>query len=394
MAIPKMEKNTLIRFLNGQSTEEERIFVSNWLLDPANEELINEWLEKDWLQLSQENTSNVDQSYLWLKIQEQVQVNERKEKRPVLFSILRYSAAAAIIGFVISLALFFQKNDTEDNKADIVQKTKNTRVDIMPPTEARAVLTLADGSKIYLDSSVTGKQIQKGPISIDVSQNGDVKYSNSDNNEVVYNTLSIPKGSKPLSLTLSDGTKVWLNAASSITYPTRFIGKERKVDMTGELYYEVAKNESMPFVVKIGEVDVKVLGTHFNINAYDNHLTKKITLLEGAVQVTKNAQIVKLAPGQQAETGSNKVTVNDHLDLEQVMAWKNGQFNYTGSDLKTIMKDIERFYDIEVEYKDDIPYQFVAKISRDVPVSSFLEKLEMTNLVHFKIVGKKIIVTR
>lgn len=389
MAIPKMDKSTLIRFLNGESTDAERTFVANWLLDPANEGVLNEWMGEDWSQLSENKTIESEVESIWGTLAPQL-VQPRKGR---LFRFLKYAAAAVIVLFLgLGIVTRFGMDRSDTDRP--ISKKLNDRQDVQPPSDARAVLTLADGSKIYLDSSLSGKQIQKGAVSIDVSQNGDITYSGAAAEELAMNTLSIPKGSKPIHLTLSDGTKVWLNAASSITYPTQFVGKERRVSMTGESYYEVAKNALMPFVVSNGEMQIKVLGTHFNVNAYDNHATKKITLLEGAVLVSESSSTVKLLPGQQAETHNDKIRINDHADIEQVMAWKDGQFNYTGNDIKTIMKDIERFYDVEVEYKEEIPYQFVAKISRDVPISSFLEKLEMTNLVHFKIQGKKIIVSK
>jgi ferric-dicitrate binding protein FerR (iron transport regulator) len=137
-----------------------------------------------------------------------------------------------------------------------------------------------------------------------------------------------------------------------------------------------------------------VLGTHFNVNAYENEPNIKVTLLEGMVDVGDGSMTKRLAPGQQASISKRKISVDEAVDTEEVMAWKNGQFYFGGSDIKSIMNQIERYYDVEVEFRDDVPYRFVAKISRDVNVSAFLQKLELTNLIHFKIEGKKIIVMK
>jgi ferric-dicitrate binding protein FerR (iron transport regulator) len=204
----------------------------------------------------------------------------------------------------------------------------------------------------------------------------------------------LPKGSKPIRLVLADGSLVWLNAASSITYPTAFIGQERRVSITGEAYFEVSENKAMPFFVEHNQLLVKVLGTHFNVNTYENEASNKVTLLSGLVDVGNGKVNRRLLPGQQASVSTAGFSVKENTDTDEVMAWKNGQFYFGGSDIKSIMKQIERYYDVEVEFRDEVPYQFVAKISRDVNVSAFLEKLELTNLIHFKIEGKKIIVMK
>jgi ferric-dicitrate binding protein FerR (iron transport regulator) len=193
---------------------------------------------------------------------------------------------------------------------------------------------------------------------------------------------------------LADGSLVWLNASSSITYPTAFVGQERRVSITGEAYFEVSENKDMPFLVEHNQLLVKVLGTHFNVNAYENEASNKVTLLSGLVDVGNGKITRRLIPGQQASISKTAFSVNENIDTDEVMAWKNGQFYFGGSDIKSIMNQIERYYDVEVEFRDDVPYRFVAKISRDVNVSAFLQKLELTNLIHFKIEGKKIIVMK
>jgi ferric-dicitrate binding protein FerR (iron transport regulator) len=192
---------------------------------------------------------------------------------------------------------------------------------------------------------------------------------------------------------LADGTKVWLNAASSLRFPAAFAGKERIVELNGEGYFEVAKNASMPFHVRVHDMDVQVLGTHFNINAYTDETAMRTTLLEGSVQVSQGEQTQLLTPGQQAAASQNgQIQLADGVDVEEVMAWKNGMFQFQGADLETILRQAARWYDIDVEYKQRISDRFSGQISKNVNLSQLLKILELTGKVHFEIEGRKIIV--
>jgi ferric-dicitrate binding protein FerR (iron transport regulator) len=299
-----------------------------------------------------------------------------------------------MVGVLLCTYFIYTTNFADQkNLASAVSNLKPSN-DIAPPTQARATLKLADGSTVYLDSNVNGTLARQDGIEITRNEAGEIVYSGGTVDAITMNTLSLPKGSKPIRLVLSDGSLVWLNAASSITYPTSFVGKERKVSMMGEAYFEVSENKAMPFLVEHNQLLVKVLGTHFNVNTYENEASNKVTLLSGLVDVGNGKVTRRLLPGQQASISKTVFSVNENIDTDEVMAWKNGQFYFGGSDIKSIMKQIERYYDVEVEFRDEVPYQFVAKISRDVNVSAFLEKLELTNLIHFKIEGKKIIVMK
>jgi len=233
------------------------------------------------------------------------------------------------------------------------------------------------------------------------TNNGQLAYhtTNEKPTEVLYNTLATPRGGQ-YQLMLPDGSKVWLNAASSIRYPTAFVGKTRQVDITGEAYFEIAKDANRPFTVRVGSPAgtkgaVRVLGTQFNVNAYSDEPVVRTTLLEGAVKVMKDAASAVLAPGEQAlldQTG--EVRLARDADLEQVMAWKNGQFVLKEADIRTVMRQIERWYDVEVVFEDDIRDKFYVDMSRNTNLSNVFRILESTGLVHFRIDGKKIIVTR
>lgn len=254
------------------------------------------------------------------------------------------------------------------------------------PGKTGAVLTLADGSQVVLDSITNGVIAAQNGTQV-VMKNGQLAYDPSSNtgNNIAYNTMSTPKG-RQFHLTLPDGTRVWLNAASSLKYPTAFTGKERRVTVTGEAYFEVAQNASQPFRVNVpGAAPVEVLGTSFNINAYIDEEDIRATLLEGSVRIGNTI----LQPGQQMKVKAGNVA---EADMDKVMAWKNGIFNFNDASLKEVMRQLERWYDIEVIYENGVPdTYFYGKVSRDVSLAGILKVLEATR-VHFRVEGRKLIV--
>jgi ferric-dicitrate binding protein FerR (iron transport regulator) len=269
-------------------------------------------------------------------------------------------------------------------------------VDIAAPTTSRATITLAGGQKVFLDSVGSGTVAVQGNVTVIKRADGQVVYNGSARQApgslISYNTLSNPRGSKPVSLTLSDGTNVWLNSESSLTYPTAFVGKERTVTITGEAYFEVTKNPTMPFTVTKDAITITVLGTDLNVNAYTNETNLNVTLLEGSVKVTRGDASDLLRPGQQAQIGKDIKVISD-VDVDEVMAWKNGKFFFgEKANIETIMNQIARWYDIDVEYQKKVNVHFGGSMSRQVNASKLLDKLEMTGDVHFKIEGKKVIV--
>jgi ferric-dicitrate binding protein FerR (iron transport regulator) len=272
----------------------------------------------------------------------------------------------------------------------LAQRYKN---DIAPGGN-KAMLTLADGSRIVLDEARNDTLGQQGNTSIIKTQNGQVQYHAAGNTATVtYNTLSTPRGGQ-YQLTLPDGTRVWLNAASSLHFPTAFTGNHRTVELTGEGYFEVAALPGKPFLVKANGADITVLGTHFNIMAYANEQAMAVTLLEGAVNVGRNGTVKKLLPGQQARiTGNNSIMVSG-TDVQEAVAWKNGYFIFDRADITTVMRQLERWYDIEVVYEGAPPeMRFGGGMQRSLPLSGILRLLEK-NGVLFKIEGRKITVLR
>lgn len=305
------------------------------------------------------------------------------QRRPVRrLGWIKYAAAAAIVVLVAAGGLYRWKQPPAE--------LKTVKVQDIPPGGNKAMLTLADGSVVTLDS--TGNQvIQQGGTA--VRQNGgQLTYDGGSGSDVVsYNTLTTPKGGQ-FQVKLSDGTRVWMNAASSLRYPTAFGGHERKVEITGEVYFEVAKDAARPFAVQAGNMKVEVLGTHFNINAYDGLST---TLLEGAVKVsdTQRGDHVVLQPGQQAQL-SRGIKVLREPDIDKIMAWKNGLFNFEGAGFKEVMQELERWYDIEVVYEGSAPdIRFGGELSRNKSLEGLIAALRDAE-VHFEIRGRQLIVRK
>ena len=307
--------------------------------------------------------------------------------------IWRRIAVAASIILILGIGsyfVFFNKSLKQDKIVKTIVPD-----DVKAPETTSAMITLANGQKIYLDSTADGALAMQGNTKLVKLANGEIAYQTASgeiSKEIKFNTLENPRGSKVINMTFADGSKVWLNAGSSVTYPVVFIGRERKVTITGEAYFEVAHNTAMPFKVSQGETVITVLGTHFNMNAYDDEADIKVTLLEGKVDV--NATLLK--PGQQAQVdpsaSSGGVNIIDNVDLDAVMAWKNGLFSFKGTDIYTIMKQVARWYDVEVEYKTTIKEKFHVEMSRNTNVSNVFKILETTGGVHFKIEGRNIIV--
>jgi ferric-dicitrate binding protein FerR (iron transport regulator) len=301
---------------------------------------------------------------------------------------LRWWAAAAIfILFVTGSYFLFFNNKSKQEEIVNTEPAK----DVKAPETNRAMITLADGQTVFLDSAMNGQLAVQGNIKLVKLGNGQIAYQTASGEiikELQYNTLNNPRGSKVIDMQLSDGSHVWLNAGSSVTFPIAFVGNERKVSVTGEAYFEISHDKTKPFIVSANnKADVTVLGTHFNVNAYDDEATLKVTLLEGSISV--NNTIIK--PGQQAQVSSDIKVVNN-VDLAEVMAWKNGNFKFTRTDLKVIMREIGRWYDVEVSYEGNIPVQlYNVGVPRTANVSEVLRGLEFTG-AHFSVEGKKIIV--
>lgn len=299
-----------------------------------------------------------------------------------------YWAAAAIL--LVSLSgvyLWFRK----DPLPAIVKKTGNEQQQQILPGKSGAVLTLADGRQVVLDSVGNGLVATQGGGQV-VLQNGQLRYhgAGSASGEPEYNTMQTPKG-RQFNLRLPDGTMVWLNAASSLRYPVTFSGKERRVEITGEAYFEVAQNQQQPFIVSINKrAAVEVLGTSFNINAYENESSIRTALVAGSVRVSDSTPrprktAVMLKPGQLARITASENIMVEKADTDKILAWKNGSFNFNGLSFPEIMRQLERWYDIEVVYEHGVPeIRLGGELSRDVSLEDLLKGLKESEL-HFRL---------
>lgn len=312
---------------------------------------------------------------------------------PIKRNYSKVAAAAVVLTMIGAGSYFFlfKKPVTEPAHAE----TAKTKPRDLPPGHDAAVLTLSDGRTIILDST-SGTISQQGSATV-INLNGQVSYANTAKDKpapVVYNTISTARGNQ-YQLILADGSKVWLNSASSLRFPTAFTGEIREVELDGEGYFEVAKNANKPFHVKTKTQDVEVLGTHFNVNAYNDEGVVKTTLLEGSVKVKADNSVV-LKPGEQSVlSGANSpFTIDYSPDIDQVMAWKNGWFEFDKTEIKAIMRQISRWYDVDIRYEVKLDSKtYGGRISRNINLSNILKMLELYG-VHCKLEGKTLTVIR
>ena len=318
--------------------------------------------------------------------------SEPKPERRRVISFRRIAVAASILGILV-LSGFLLFNRVGENSF-VKGKVNNKRFkNDVSPGGNKAILTLADGSTIVLDEAQNGELAQQGNSKI-IKLDGKLSYDpvNKNPKEVVYNTISTPNGGQ-YQLELADGSLVWLNATSSIRFPTTFIGKERRIEITGEAYFEIAKNREMPFIVAVNGAEVQVLGTHFNINAYNDEDNVRTTLLEGSVKFVSGDNSNILKPGQQFQLAKNGAfNVANDVNVDEVVAWKNGLFAFENATIEKVMRQFSRWYDVEIEYRGKTDDLFIAEMRRNIKLSDALKALELTGKVKFDIEGKKIIV--
>lgn len=310
----------------------------------------------------------------------------------------RLVAAAAVLVAIVSVTYLLT---TRNNKLEEISKTQQpaSNQDVAAPNKAKATITLADGRIVSLDSLASGTLANQGNVIVNKTADGKIVYSalRQAQGDMQYNTLTNPRGSLVIDMTLADGSHVWLNSGSSITYPVSFVGNERKVSMTGEAYFEIQPltpkggQGKVPFLVEANGTTTEVLGTHFNVNSYSDEANVKVTLVEGSVRVTKGSLSGLLKPGQQAQVSTEVKIVKD-VDVDAVMAWRNGLFEFNNTELPVIIRQVARWYDIEVVYEGKpTNAKFGGGLSRKLPMSKVLKLLEANGL-KFKVEGKKVTV--
>lgn len=359
-------------------------------------QLIAEDLDKTYPLSASLKWDKVSIEEAWQKI-DAARKNDTSSTHRVYFLRRGFLRIAAVIILALGAGAYLWHQNSR--KQAVTDTSKQPSMDIAPGKEG-AILTLADGSQIVLDSIGNGLIASQKGANV-LLENGQLAYNSTGENtgELAYNTMTTPKG-RQFQVVLPDGTKAWLNAASSLKFPTRFSGKERRVSITGEVYFEVARQAKQPFFVKINDqAEIQVLGTSFNANAYENEAGINTTLLEGSVKIiptlnSKNpTSNVILKPGQQARLINHQLSIVKNVDIEKVTAWKNGLFNFKGATLEDVMRQLERWYDIEVVYEKGIPnIHFGGEISRDVSLAGVIRGLEDAG-VRFRIEeGRKLVV--
>ncbi|WP_168208792.1 FecR family protein [Chitinophaga sp. XS-30] len=383
-----MEKETLINLMNKhfsrEMTEEESRMLTAFVEDERNRPEVTAVLEA-WLAGEQEEEVFDSERYMPLlhEILRADKSSALPERVPVRLWFTRYRAAAAAILFLLCAGGYLMVR--EALRPDVATVLPDTGI---PPGRDKAMLTLGDGAVVSLDSGAA-RVIQQGATMV-TQQGGQLRYNvTGGNGPVSLNTLTTPRGGQ-FRVVLPDGTAVWLNAASSLRYPTAFEGKYRRVSVTGEAYFEVAANADMPFLVTVADrMEVSVLGTHFNINAYPDESGIHTTLLEGSVRVSERSakSAVLLKPGQQAQlrlpaTGEPAgIMITDDVNTAQIVAWKNGAFDFDGKKLEEVMRQLSRWYDVDVIYEGTVPdKQFWGRMGRDLTLSqclAILEKMEV-----------------
>ena len=302
-----------------------------------------------------------------------------------------YKYAAAVILLICSTAvILYQQKDRQPPKKADNQLVQND----VSPGSVRAMLTLANGQKIILDSAQQGRlAMQEGTVVS--NQNGAIVYDGiATGAQPIYNTLTTGRAEQSPPLTLADGTRVWLNASSSVHFPVAFHGDSRQVDITGAAYCEVSKDPARPFVVKIASSVIKGLGTHFNVMAYDNEPYTAATLLEGAISISSNGKTMELSPGQQARVDNTdtRITLIKEADTDDAVAWLHGQFPMAKTDITALMRQISRWYDVDIVYKGTPPvFSFSGSLSRRVNLHYLLSALE-SNDVRCILEGKTVTV--
>ncbi|HVW98368.1 MAG TPA: FecR domain-containing protein [Mucilaginibacter sp.] len=371
------------KYNKGTATKEEKEFLESYdSIFDLKDDLV-----------TAENEAEFDDVKFSIKKTIDQRIDRYQKKQPFyLRPAMRY-AAAVVIFFSITGTLYYLINQHNNQ-----QQSQQTAQNIHPGGN-KAILVLANGSHITLDSVQNGQVAKQSNINITKTGGNQLVYAKSattgqQSADQQQNTIITPNGGQ-YQLVLPDGTKVMLNAASSLSYPVDFSGNERVVHLDGEAYFEVAKNKKMPFRVIAGIQTVEVLGTHFNINAYKDETEIKTTLLEGSVKVSSGSNAIRIAPGEQAVTGKNgdNGILKHVVDVDKETAWKNGLFSFRDDDLKYVMRQVARWYDIKVAYDGKLPAErYFGEIPRSSNLSDVFKILEL-NGVHFEVQNKTVTIS-
>ncbi|WP_144062798.1 FecR family protein [Sphingobacterium paucimobilis] len=369
------------KIIDGQASDEDEKFVQNYFSQHA---VSSEW-DEDAMGQKQLVRQRLESNLRY-------RLNGLKRRKYIfnrLPSSVKYAAAILVI---ISVSWLLYEKSTRNVPIDIIAN------EVILPGSEKGTLTLSNGLCINLESLEVGESLEQGGISISRNEEGEISYffssvaEDGEQDHLIQNTFTTPMGGR-LTVVLADGTKVWMNSASTLTFPNTFVASTREVAIKGEAYFEVAKNKNKPFIVHTGKTQIKVLGTSFNVNAYENE--NVTTLIEGSIELQSSIKKQTVLPGQRVAVNSvSDKMETSRADLEEIIAWKNNDFVFKNQDIKTIMKEISRWYDVEVEYRGNLDGRlFDVFVSRKKSLDQILTIIELTETVRFKIEGRRVIVT-
>jgi len=393
MSIPSHIRRIANRYLSGTATPEERAILDDWYRS----------FDDRFVELPPDAETHQDRlgERMRTRLMRELREPGVVSMRPRYRSWMRVAVALLLLaglGLGIRMIWF--------SPAEVTDSAPLTRTDDRPlaPGSDRAWLRLGDGSVVYLDSTAPGLLASQAGLQLEKKADGSIVYQTGTPGtdpagSTVFNEIRTPRGGQ-YQVILSDGTHVWLNAETTLRFPVAFRGEDRKVELSGEAYFEVARDEHRPFRVMTGASLVQVFGTHFNVNAYSDEASVRTTLLEGRVGVGPAASgsgeaLRMLTPGQQASVKPDgTVKVDDRADTEEAIAWKNGRFHFNSADIRAIMRQIARWYDAEVIFEGDPDLHFTGQITRRDEVSRVLQMMEMTGEVRFRVEGRRIYVKK
>jgi transmembrane sensor len=375
----KYFRKILSKYNNGKANLEEKRFLETFYnLFESEEDLVTAANEQDYEHVKDSIKNVIDN-----------QITHRKKRGIIKFKPTWLNAAAAVVTlFLMSYGTYLL---LKTDKVWNTELSRNNYKHIIPGGN-KAVLTLADGTQLILDDSAKGEVARQAGVVITKAADGRIIYHTIASNssaQPLLNTITTPKGGQ-YQVVLPDSSIVWLNSASSITYPTAFSGRERLVSLQGEAYFEIAKNKKLPFRVKSGLQTVEVLGTHFNVNAYNDEPEMETTLLEGSVKLSSPLSVALIVPGEQGVVEESGQIIKRMVDTDSEIAWKKGLFSFKGQDIYAIMRQISRWYNIDVTYDKGLPPEkYYGEIERSSRLENVFKILELNNVV-FSLQGKTV----
>lgn len=401
----------LAKFLAGDISADEKAELEQWLSSDERHNIFQFVHKEEWVKRGIEELDKIDVESGYEKFVSKYQSpdqEEAAETQPARHSarrrwLLITSAAAAVI--VLAFGSWYYLFKSDSTPSVVKDDTESRYHNDIPPGGNVATLQLADGRTIRLDQSANGLLADEGAVTVKKTASDKLEYNTGNNRhseKELFNTISTPPGGQ-YRVVLPDGSKVWLNAGSSIRFPLSFTGRERRVSISGEAFFDVVHlKKGVPFIVSIQQAsgttgEVQVLGTRFNVNAYNDEASVKTTLLKGSVRIVptvKPSQATLIQPGQQADYNSTGAVEIRTPDTGSITGWHEGKFIFQNEPIQSIMRQLSRWYDVKIIFKDPIDARFVATFPRNMQMSELLRILEKTNIVRFAIDGKTVTVMR